>query len=218
MQPEQHKKNLELERLVFFSDAVVAIAITLLALELKVVPADTHLTFSDIGHAWHKFAAFFLSFIIIAVFWSNHHRFFVYIQAIDSKLMVYNMCWLLFIVLLPFSSSLISIDFFNKPAMLMYCVNVLVLSVFQNMIWDRAIKQKHLLKDEISETVVREYQVGCNLAMGNAMFAIVVTFFSPLFALIILFTRTFMFRRSAQQYIARLTQRRAVKEKWKEKR
>ena len=215
MQPEQHEKNLELERLVFFSDAVVAIAITLLALELKVEPAGTHFTFTDILHAWHKFAAFFLSFIIIAVFWVNHHRFFVYIRDVDSRMMIYNMCWLLFIVLLPFTSSLISIDFFNRPAMFVYSINVLVVSCFQNMIWDHATLHKELMKNTITETVEREYRVGCNLAMGNSIFAIVITFFSPLFAFITLFARTFMFRRSAQQYIFRLTHRQSAKNKLK---
>jgi len=215
MEPTQHEKNLELERLVFFSDAVIAIAITLLALELKVTPAGPHLTFADIGNAWHQFAAFFLSFIIIAVFWVNHHRFFVYIKAIDSRLMIYNICWLLFIVLLPFTSSLTSNDFFNKPAMLMYSINILVITYFQNAIWDHATHNKELLKNTITATVIREYRVGCNLAMGNAAFATGVTFFSPLFAFITLFARTFMFRRSAQQYIARLTQRKKAKDKWK---
>jgi uncharacterized membrane protein len=98
---DQDEKNLERERLVFFSDAVIAIAITLLALDLKVEHAGPHFAFSDIANAWHRFAAFFLSFILIAVFWINHHRFFVYIKAIDARTMTYNICWLLFIVLLP---------------------------------------------------------------------------------------------------------------------
>src|SRR6202012_575243 len=114
MQVDQEEKNLERERLVFFCDAVIAIAITLLSFNLKIQPAGVHFTYTDILHAWHTFAAFLLSFIIIAVFWMNHHRFYVYIKAVDSKLIMYNMCWLLFIVLLPFTSSLISSDIFNK--------------------------------------------------------------------------------------------------------
>ena len=75
------EKNLELERLVFFSDAVVAIAITLLALDLKIEKTGTgHLYFSDLGGSMHKFAAFFLSFFIIAAFWKVHHEFFHYIK------------------------------------------------------------------------------------------------------------------------------------------
>ena len=217
MQPDKHEKNLELERLVFFSDAVVAIAITLLALELRVQPANGHLAFADIANAWHKFAAFFVSFIIIAVFWVNHHRFFVHIKAIDSRMMVHNICWLLFIVLLPFTSSLIGNDPFNRTAMLVYSVNVLLVTYFQNMIWDQATMHKELLKDTVTDALEREYRVGCNLAMGNALIAIVITFFSPIVAFIALFSRTFMFRRAAQQYIARLTKRTEAKDKWGER-
>jgi uncharacterized membrane protein len=215
MENNQHEKNLELERLVFFSDAVVAIAITLLALDLKVSHRGPRFAFIDLSDAWHSFAAFFLSFLIIAVFWINHHRFFVHIKSIDPKLMTWNICWLLFIVLLPFSSTLISSDFFDKPAMLLYSINVLLVTYFQNAIWDHATGNRKLMKEPISITTIREYRVGCNLAMGNAVFAIVVSFFSPLFAFITLFGRTFMFRQSAQQWVARVTQRRIAKKKKK---
>ena len=207
----QEEKNLERERLVFFSDAVIAIAMTLLALELKVKPAGLHFTYSDIGVAWHTFAAFFLSFIIIAVFWINHHRFFVHIQAIDPRITTYR-CAGRRLLCLPFTSSLISEDFFNKPAMVLYSANVLMVTYFQNAIWDHASGHKELMKPTITAAVEREYRIGCNLAMGNAIFAIAVTFFSPLFAFITLFTRTFMFRQSAQQWVARLTRKRIAKE------
>jgi uncharacterized membrane protein len=194
---------------------VIAIAITLLALDLKVENAGPHFTFTDLAHAWHSFAAFFLSFILIAVFWVNHHRFFVYVKSIDSRIMTYNMCWLLFIVLLPFTSSLISSDFFNKPAMFLYSFNVLMVTYFQNAIWDHATGHRRLSKDTITTNIVREYRVGCNLAMGNAIFAMAVSFFSPLLAFITLFARSFTFRQSAQQWVARVTQRRMAKEKKK---
>jgi uncharacterized membrane protein len=215
MLPKTHHdndgKNLERERLVFFCDAVIAIAITLLSFNLKVQPAGQHFTFTDIAHSWHTFAAFFLSFVIIAVFWINHHRFYVYIKAVDQKLIIFNICWLLFIVLIPFTSSLISNDFFNKPAMLLYSANVLLVAYFQNAIWDYCIQHRSLLKEDTPKEVKREYMVGCNIALVNAALALAISFLSPLAAFIILFARIFMFRRSAQQYVARLTQKRAEK-------
>ncbi|HEY4197635.1 MAG TPA: TMEM175 family protein [Mucilaginibacter sp.] len=218
MQVDQEEKNLERERLVFFCDAVIAIAITLLALDLKVKPAGPHLTFADIANAWHTFAAFILSFIIIAVFWINHHRFFVYIKAVDSKVITYNIGWLLFIVLLPFTTSLISSDFFNKPAMFLYSGNVLMVTYFQNAIWDHVSIHRELAKDTLTKNINREYRVGCNIAIGNALFAIVATFFSPLLAFITLVTRTFLFRRSAQRWVARVTQKRIKKKEMVERR
>ena len=68
------QKNLSLERLVFFSDAVVAIAITLLALDIRVGPTPTgRLHFSDIAELWKPLLAFVLSFFNIANFWRTHH-------------------------------------------------------------------------------------------------------------------------------------------------
>jgi len=78
-------KNFQLERLVFFSDAVVAIAITLLALELKIEhTASGYLTFVDLANNWQKFAAFFLSFISIAIYWKVHHEFYTFIKTVNS--------------------------------------------------------------------------------------------------------------------------------------
>src|ERR1700754_5110324 len=103
------EKSLELDRLVFFSDAVVAIAITLLALDLRLEKAegDSILHFADIGHLWPKLASFLLSFILIAVFWKVHHKFFSFIKMIDGKVLWFNIFWLLFIVILPFTTTLI---------------------------------------------------------------------------------------------------------------
>jgi uncharacterized membrane protein len=203
MLPDKKDKSLELDRLVFFSDAVIAIAITLLALDLKVQHASAHFTLIDLANAWHKFAAFLLSFIIIALFWINHHRFFAHIKAIDLKIVAYNIGWLLFIVLLPFTTSLIGEDFFNKAAMFVYSINILLVTYFQNAIWDRASGTKGLTRDSLTKVIRQENQVMCKLAIGNAAIAMVVVFLSPFVAFILLLARTFMLQLSAQRWVAK---------------
>jgi uncharacterized membrane protein len=195
------EKNLELERLVFFSDAIVAIAITLLALDLKIDHLTSgHLTFADLGDAWQKFVSFFLSFFIIAIFWKIHHEFYVHIRKIDHKLLWYNIGWLMFIVILPFTTSLISAHLFDTAAIFAYCINVLMITLAQNLIWDYASARPDYLKENTDAETIRNHRIACNVAMINALVAVTISFFSPLIAFIILFTRLPMFGLTAKYY------------------
>jgi uncharacterized membrane protein len=184
------EKNLELERLVFFSDAVIAIAITLLALDLKLdIDRSEHLRFADIGHAWPKFVSFFLSFVYVAVFWIVHHRFFYHIRKIDRKLLRYNLAWLLFITTLPFTTSLISTHPFDIPAMCSYCVNTLMITLCQNQIWDYVAVRPDYLKEGTDKAIINDYRLSCNVAMANALIAVAISFINPIAAFIVLILR-----------------------------
>ena len=184
------EKNLELERLVFFSDAIVAIAITILVFNLKITGGDDrHFTFGDLLRAWPKFLAFFLSFFIIALFWKLHHQFFFYIRAINDTLLWNNIAWLLFLVLLPFSTTLVSMHFHDPAAMVVYCANVLFINFFQNNIWDYVSTRPEFLKIDVHERIVLFYRRACNVAMINSLIALAVAFFFPVAAFIILVTR-----------------------------
>jgi uncharacterized membrane protein len=221
MEQENRKpeKNLELERMVFFSDAVVAIAITLLALDLKIERAvKSHLTFTDIAHSWKTFTAFGLSFLIIALFWKIHHQFFMFIKKMDQRLMVYNLCWLLFIVTLPFTTTLVSAYFFDPPAVFLYSLNIFVITCFQNLIWDHVSRKPEFVKETLTTEENRQYRVACNLAMINAIMAMGLAFLSPVIAFIILLTRTLMFRLSAINYTIRKDAKMAEMQRLMEKR
>jgi uncharacterized membrane protein len=187
------KEKFGLERLVFFSDAVVAIAITLLALDLRIdkVAGQTHFTASDIFSEWQKFLAFLLSFMLIALFWLNHHQFFQLIRKIDEPLVWHNAGWLLFIVLLPFSTTLVSADFGQSLTILIYSLNILGITIFQNFIWDYAIIHHYLVED-VEEALVNEYRLYCNVAMANTLIAVAISFLSPVIAFFVLFTRPVM--------------------------
>ncbi|PYI65095.1 hypothetical protein CVV68_19405 [Arthrobacter livingstonensis] len=93
------------DRTVFFSDAVFAIAMTLLALDLKIptLPSDI----SEQGYnevlveRLPSLAAFVLSFVLVGRAWLTHHHHFNAIAAYDNKLQVRNLVMLFLVVFLP---------------------------------------------------------------------------------------------------------------------
>ncbi|MEV6159937.1 TMEM175 family protein [Nonomuraea sp. NPDC052129] len=94
------------DRVIFFSDAVIAIALTLLALELPVPEGRTE------SEIWHSFLdllspdylIFVISFVVAARLWYSHQQLFRYVHRVDARLTVLNLSWLLMIVLLPFAT------------------------------------------------------------------------------------------------------------------
>jgi uncharacterized membrane protein len=108
---ESELKATGVERLVFFSDAVVAIAITLLALDLHPPGGSTDAEF------WHNmrkdvnsYLGFLISFAVIGSHWFNHHRVFGHVTALGGRLARWNMLWLLAIVLTPYATRVIVDD------------------------------------------------------------------------------------------------------------
>jgi uncharacterized membrane protein len=106
-EPEYERRSVE--RLVFFSDAVVAIAITLLAIDLPVPTGDTAGAFwSSARQHDGAYLAFLISFLVIAIAWSHHHDAFKYVLRADTWLRNLTMVWLLTIILIPFAAKLLT--------------------------------------------------------------------------------------------------------------
>ncbi|MDQ6812518.1 MAG: TMEM175 family protein [Bacteroidota bacterium] len=103
------EKEFELERLILFSDAVFAIAITLLIIEIKF--PDVRKGFSNaelltaFGPTIIGFLAFMLSFFFIGLLWSRHLNIFKYLRTYDNGVIFYNLLFLFFVVCFPFSAS-----------------------------------------------------------------------------------------------------------------
>jgi uncharacterized membrane protein len=188
------KKEIAFERVLFFSDAIVAIAITLLALDLKIqVPEGNTLSFTDLISPWHKYLAFILSFVNIAGFWRTHHDFFVYIHKMDERIFLFNILWLFFIVCLPFATAVLSDHFGQTPAVFLYSLNVLSISVFQNCIWDYADKSGFLNTENLDDQKRKNFRLMLNLDMVNGLIAVVVSFFMPKAAFFLLFFKLPLF-------------------------
>lgn len=105
-QRRERRTERGLDRLVAFSDGVVAIAITLLVLPLLDVADDV--SSSDVwSDAWPRMQGFAITFAVVASFWVVHHRLFELIDDYNGRLVWANMLWLATIAFLPFSSEVV---------------------------------------------------------------------------------------------------------------
>jgi uncharacterized membrane protein len=109
--PEAAHDTVSPERLIYFSDAVIAIAITLLALELPVPTGNVHgdggvLEFLREHSA--EYLAFLISFAAVAMQWLAHQRLFRYATGLAGPVIQWNLLWLLMIVLMPFTTKLLT--------------------------------------------------------------------------------------------------------------
>jgi uncharacterized membrane protein len=111
IEPQAHAPDLGLERIEFFSDAVMAIAITLLAIDLRVPEIPAALAAAQLPAALAELAprivSFVISFFVIGVYWSSHHRYFGHIRRYDNRLVFLNLLFLFFIVIMPFVAGLL---------------------------------------------------------------------------------------------------------------
>jgi uncharacterized membrane protein len=106
-------KAIAAERLIFFADAVVAIAITLLALDLRLPDKPTKTNADVLDQLWdtrETYIAFLISFYVIAVYWSNHHKLFRYVTRLGGRLVLFSMGWLLMLVMTPFATRVLAGD------------------------------------------------------------------------------------------------------------
>jgi uncharacterized membrane protein len=94
------------ERVVFFSDAVFAIALTLLVVEIGVPEATGAELGEELVRLLPAFGSYALSFAVTALFWLGHRRSFAYIDRIDDRLLALNMLLLFVVAFLPFPSAL----------------------------------------------------------------------------------------------------------------
>jgi uncharacterized membrane protein len=115
-----------IDRIAFFSDAVVAIAMTLLGIQLRLPITTTSVTLAhDLGQLGDQYVSFVLSFIVIAMFWRSHHRRFDVLVAYDDRLIALNTLFLLSIVFLPFPTEVLG-RYGGRTATIFYASSMLV--------------------------------------------------------------------------------------------
>ncbi|MFC9258036.1 TMEM175 family protein [Amycolatopsis thailandensis] len=136
------------ERLTIFADAVIAIALTLLALELPIPHGDTtEAMLSSVSDHGKEYVAFALSFVVIAAHWRAHHEIFRYVRSLGGRLISLNLVWLFMQVLMPFATRVLTADGAFAPRFGFYAlVQVLASASFALII--REVRREHLYRTE----------------------------------------------------------------------
>ncbi|WP_432879264.1 TMEM175 family protein [Kribbella sp. CA-245084] len=169
------------DRLVLFTDAVVAIAITLLVLPLvDLVPevkAEGGDAVSVISDHWQEIFTFLLSFVVIANFWLGHHRLFEHVRGYTTAMMRLNLLWLLTIVVLPFPTEIIGAFPSDRFTAGVYTGTILALSVCQTAITWMIHGHKELEKPD--NPVSRGELVGSLLLTGLTVVAFLLAALVP---------------------------------------
>lgn len=144
------KTEMGLERIVFFSDAVIAIAITLLAIEIRL--PDIAIPRSELVSALIELAprylSFLISFFVISVFWLSHHRMFEYVHTYDRGLIWINLIFLLLIASMPFPTAVLGRFPGAFTAVVFYAVVVILLSLVRIWCWWYVYYRTHLVRPD----------------------------------------------------------------------
>lgn len=146
-------------RIEAFSDGVFAIVVTLLVLELKVPHLPENYTIQDVLkellHLSPKFISFALSFLVIAIFWVNHHQMFHSLKRTDRTLLWLNNNLLFWLSFIPFPTAFIGEYPISTVPVMVYGFVLFMAGVSFNLILRHAIKCD-LFEESISKEVLRQ--------------------------------------------------------------
>ena len=155
----------ESSRLEAFSDGVIAVAITLLVLTIKIpgpgaggsLPDDNRL-WQTLLDEWPTLLAFATSFLTVGIIWINHHRLFHYIKRTNTGLLLLNLLLLFVIVIIPVPTSLLA-EYLGRPdqhaAAQLYSGALLALACCFNLVWRYATYHGRLLDKDADMRAVK---------------------------------------------------------------
>jgi uncharacterized membrane protein len=165
-------------RIEAFSDGVIAVAITLLILDIHVpnVPKDL---LQALLHQWPSYLGYVTSFLVITIFWANHHNMFRHIHQVDYALLLINAFFLMCIAFIPFVTALIT-KYITSPteqhtAAIVYGATLLLNGILFNSIWWYAVWKRRLVRRDLDAPAVQRLTRGYLFGLPFYALAIVLS-------------------------------------------
>jgi uncharacterized membrane protein len=174
-------------RLEAFADAVFAIAITLLVIEIRLPPHEEVLRVGGVGPAllqlWPSYVGYVISFIVIGIMWANHHNLMKLVDRVDHGFITLTLLLLLCVAFLPFPTAVMAEHLADPDtheravAVAFYCGCFTVTAIFYFLMWWHAARNRRLIathvSDEAVRAITRAYLPGSLLYLAATLLAFV---------------------------------------------
>ena len=195
----ENQRDIEIgtQRVETLTDGVFAIVMTLLALELSlpiisVKAVDLELI-PRLIELWPQFYSYILSFLLIGMLWNGHRVEFRYIKRSDGMLVMLTIIYLMFLTLLPFTTSLLGAYALNRLPLLIFGINFIAILCSRIAIWRYAVGEHRLVDPDLSPKLIRTNTLIPLLAIIVAILNSLIAFISPLAAIIIYYVLVFFY-------------------------
>jgi uncharacterized membrane protein len=174
-----------LERLIFFSDAVFAIAITLLIIEVHVpdLPygAPDHAYLEALLHLAPSLFGFFISFFVIGAFWAAHHRAFGLAAHHSDRLVGANLLVLCSIVFIPFATAFMSTNTGTLVPSALYAGALLTTGLLNRRLLFMATSPP-VVGADVSPEMIAYVRARSSTVIFGAVCALIIAFIDPRFS------------------------------------
>ncbi|MFC1875093.1 TMEM175 family protein [Chloroflexota bacterium] len=147
-------------RIEALTDGVFAIVMTLLVLDISIPEIERSSVQAELPgrllELWPKFYSYALSFVVLGLMWISHRRIFHYIKRSNSGLLWVNIIFLMFVALIPFSTSLIGDYRMEQFTFVVYGINLFLIFAMMFILWTYATGKYRLVDSEIDPHLVKK--------------------------------------------------------------
>ena len=172
----------QLERLTFFADAVFAIAMTLLVVDVK-LPAVVAPTDAALGQALANliphYIAFLVSFLVLARFWAGHHALMGQLKGSSNRLLWANLLLLLAVAFMPFPTAVVSQFASERTGGGVYAAWLLLLGLLNSHVARVVAADPDLLAEDADRIAVRQHLIRSGIPIIIAVGAFVAAMIVP---------------------------------------
>jgi uncharacterized membrane protein len=178
-----YNNPMEKSRIAALVDGIFAVAMTLLVLDLK-LPESVKIS-SD-PEVWRqlleltsRFSTYALSFIVLGTFWIGHHSLFHFVRKVNRNLLWLNLLFLLFITLLPFSTNLLSGHSHLQIPVVVYGINLLLISLISLLQLSYLAHHPKLSHDQLTPLWIANVRRRTAMPLFVVIPSIAISFYNP---------------------------------------